>query len=88
MSININSIRGKKLELLAFLDFHQPQIVAIQETKIESSISTSELFPESCPYNVYRKDRTLDGGGVCYLSTGIFRICQSQNWKMTQSQFG
>ena len=67
VSININSIRGKKLELLAFLDFHQPQIVAIQETKIDSSISTSELFPESCPYNVYRKDRTLDGGGVMLL---------------------
>ena len=50
--------------------------------KIDSSISTSELFPESCPYNVYRKDRTLDGGGV------MFRICPSQNWKMTQSQFG
>ena len=48
VSININSIRGKKLELLAFLDFHQPQIVAIQETKIDSSISTSELFPKSC----------------------------------------
>ena len=44
VSININSIRGKKLELLAFLDFHQPQIVAIQETKLDSSISTSELF--------------------------------------------
>ena len=67
VSININSIRGKKLELLAFLDFHQPQIVAIQETKIDSSISTSELFPESCPYNVYRKDRTLDGDGVMLL---------------------
>ena len=67
VSININSIRGKKLELLAFLDFHQPQIVAIQETKIDSSISTSELFPESCPYNVYRKDRTLDGGDVMLL---------------------
>ena len=53
VSININSIRGKKLELLAFLDFHQPQIVAIQETKIDNSIYTSELFPESCPYNVY-----------------------------------
>ena len=38
--------------------------MAIQETKIDSSISTSELFPESCPYNVYRKDRTLDGSGV------------------------
>ena len=67
VSININSIRGKKLELLAFLDFHKPQIVAIQVTKIDSSISTSELFPESCPYNVYRKDRTLDGGGVMLL---------------------
>ena len=65
--ILIIHIRGKKLELLAFLDFHQPQIVAIQETKIDSSISTSELFPESCPYNVYRKDRTLDGGGVMLL---------------------
>ena len=49
VSININSIRGKKLELLAFLDFHQPHTVAIQETKIDSSIATSELFPESCP---------------------------------------
>ena len=70
VSININSIRCKKLELLAFLDFHQPQIVAIQETKIDSSISTSELFPESCPYNVYRKDRTLDGGSVMLLIYG------------------
>ena len=43
MSININSIKGKKLELLAFLDFHQPQIVAIQETKIDSSILISEF---------------------------------------------
>ena len=67
VSIKISSIKGKKLELLAFLDFHQPQIVAIQETDIDSSISTSELFPESCPYNVYRKDRTLDGGGVMLL---------------------
>ena len=24
--MNINSISGKKLELLAFLDFHQPQV--------------------------------------------------------------
>ena len=47
--MNINSIR-----VLAFLDFHQPHVVAIQETKIDSSIATSELFPETCPYNVYR----------------------------------
>ena len=67
VSINISSIRGKKLELLAFLDFHQPHIVAIQETKIDSSIATSELFREPCPYNVYRKDRNLHGGNVMLL---------------------
>ena len=63
ISMNINSIRGKKLELLAFLDFHQPHVVAIQETKIDSSIATSELFPETCPYSVYRKDRNIQRGG-------------------------
>ena len=67
ISMNINSIRGKKLELLAFLDFHQPHVVAIQETKIDSSIATSELFPETCPYSVYRKDRNNHGGGVMLL---------------------
>ena len=41
-SININSIRGKKLELLAFIDFHQSQILAIQETKIDNSILTAQ----------------------------------------------
>ena len=67
-SININSIRGKKLELLAFIDFfYQSKILAIQETKVDISILTSELFPESFPYSVYRKDRTLNGGGVMLL---------------------
>ena len=66
-SININSIRGKKLELLAVIDFHQSQILAVQETKIDNSILTSELFPESFPYSVYRKDTTLNGGGVMLL---------------------
>ena len=50
-----------------YLDFHQPQIVAIQETEIDSSISTSELFPETCPYNVYKKDWNSKGGGVMLL---------------------
>ena len=57
----------KKLELLAFFDFHQPHVVAIQETKIDSSVATSELFPETCPYSVFRKDRNIHGGGVMLL---------------------
>ena len=31
---------------------------------IGSSLATSELFQETCPYSVYRKDRNLRGGGV------------------------
>ena len=64
--MNINSMRGKKLELLAFLDFHRSHVVAIQETKIDISIATSEL-PETSPYSVYRKDRNIHGGGVMLL---------------------
>ena len=40
---NINSIRGKKLELLTFLDFHQPHVVAIQETKIDNSTKLAHI---------------------------------------------
>ena len=66
-SINVNGIRSKKLESFPCLDFHQPQIVAIQETKIDSSISTSELFPEICPYSLYRKDRNSKSNGAMLL---------------------
>ena len=59
VSLNINGIRGKKLLLLAFLDYHKPDIVAIQETKTDGSISTSELLPDSCPYNAYRMTGTI-----------------------------
>ena len=72
--MNINSIKGKKKkkkkkkkDLLAFLDVHNPHIVAVQEIKIDSSIATAELFPETCPYNIFRKDRNLHGGGVMLL---------------------
>ena len=67
ISLNINSIRGKKLDLLAFLDVHNPHIVATQETKIDSSTATLELFSETCPYNIYRKDRNHHVGEVMLL---------------------
>ena len=67
VSMTINSIRDKTFELLAFPDFQQPHVVTIQETKIDGSIATSELFPVTSPYNVYRKDRNLHGGGMMLL---------------------
>ena len=42
----------------------------IQETKIDSSIATSELFPETCHYNIFRKNRRFS--------------CLRLNWKTTQ----
>ena len=48
-------------------DAHQPHVVAIQETKIDSTITTSELFPETYMYSVYRKDRNTHDGGVLLL---------------------
>ena len=60
-SIDINGIRGKILELLDFLDAHQPHVVALQETKTDSTFTISELFPETCMYSVYRKDRNTHG---------------------------
>ena len=56
------------LHVLPFLDYHKPDIIAIWETKIDSLVSTSELFPDSCPFNAYRKDRNLHGDGEMLLA--------------------
>ena len=59
ISMIINSIRGKKTGIVGFPRFSSANVVAIQETKIYSSIATSELFAETCPYSVYRRDRNI-----------------------------
>ena len=84
ISMDINSIRGTKMELLACLDFHQPHALAIQETKIDSS----GLFRKTCPYSVYRKTEISMVAGSYCSSIKTFRICLSQNWKTTRNQFG
>ncbi|KAJ8031305.1 hypothetical protein HOLleu_27992 [Holothuria leucospilota] len=67
VSININGIRGKKLDLQAFLSVTEPDVVALQETKVDDSITTSELFPSCLDYTIFRNDRTLGGGGTMLL---------------------
>ena len=72
-SININDIRSKESEyekpgLSPYHDFYQPQTVTIQETTTYSLMSSKELFPETCPYSVYRKDTNPLGGGVMLLT--------------------
>jgi hypothetical protein len=62
LSINVNSLRGKAIRLLELIHREQPDIILCQETKLDVSVLSSELFPSE--YTVCRKDRNLDGGGV------------------------
>lgn len=61
---NINGIKGKKLELQSFLELENPEVVALQETKINENILDNELFPSELGYTIFRKDRIMGGGGV------------------------
>ena len=60
--LNANSVKGKRAELAALCDTTNPNIIIIAETKIDSSVSTSEFLPKS--HTAFRKDRTYHGGGV------------------------
>ena len=77
--MNINSIRGKKLELLAFLDFHQPHVVAIHTVLLQLQNSSRKLA-----HIVYieKTEISMVAGSCCS------SICLSQNWKTTRNQFG
>jgi len=41
---------------------HNPDVICGSESHLDQSFYSSEIFPDS--YNVFRKDRTLGGGGV------------------------
>ena len=47
--------------------FRDVTLIRNPRKKFDSSISTSELFPRTCPYSVYRKDRNSKGGCVMLL---------------------
>ena len=88
ISININNIRGKKLELLAFLDFHQPHVVAIQKP-ISTVLLQLQNSSRKLAHIVYiEKTEISMVAGSCCSSIRTFRICLSQNWKTTRNQFG
>ena len=64
--LNINSLLVHIDELRIFMDNSNLDILAINETKLDSSISNSEIHIEG--YDVVRLDREVNGrygGGVC-----------------------
>ena len=52
------------------MEVHQPHVVAIRETKIDSSVATSELFSRNMSVQCIQKGQKpswYDGGGVMLL---------------------
>ena len=60
--LNINGLRSKISFLKIFLRQHKFDILCLNETKIDSTVATSEI---SIPgYKTFRQDRSCHGGGV------------------------
>lgn len=60
--LNVNGLKGKLSEIRMFLSNTRLDILAISETKLSSDITSSEISVEG--YNIIRKDRDRNGGGV------------------------
>ena len=63
-SINVNSVHGKLNDLQGFIEVQDPDVIAIQETKIGLGVTTAELFPHELNLFIFRKDRSLSRGDV------------------------
>ena len=62
MIINCRSLRGKVAAFQATVDYIQPDCILGCESWLDSSVSSSEIFLRA--YDVIRKDRNCEGGGV------------------------
>ena len=81
MTVNCCSLRstGKRLDFASLLHEHQPDrsqpdMVCGTESHLENSISTSELFPMG--FDIFRKDRSLGGGGVFVAVSDKYVACK------------
>ena len=79
-SINVNGIRSKKHELLAYLDFHQPQIVAIQET------TRFDVYETLCPQHmlVHKGGQIENWSGECRAIIPTKLQCQTSEYFKVQ----
>ena len=62
MIINCRSLRRKVAALQATVYYIQPDCILGCESWLDSNVSSSEIFPPA--YDVIRKDRNCEGGGV------------------------
>ncbi|MBO6574956.1 MAG: exodeoxyribonuclease III [Rhodothermales bacterium] len=61
---NVNSIRARHDRVLAFLDRHDPDIVCLQETKVEDADFPVEAITEAGYHAVIHGQRTYNGVAI------------------------
>ena len=61
--ININSAPGKRAELENLINYTDPDLIIMTETKIDELVKASEFLPKGYTGDI-RKDRCKGGGGV------------------------
>ena len=64
VNINFQSIMNKRVDLQEFIYRYKPDIIVGTETWLSANISDNEIVPAELNYNIYRKDRADDYGGV------------------------
>ena len=90
--VNCQSLRGKAATLETATSYVNPDAIIGTESWLDSSVSSSEVFPAG--YEVHRNDRNLDGGGVfvavktCYASHQIETDCAELTWAQVALQGG
>jgi Reverse transcriptase (RNA-dependent DNA polymerase)/Endonuclease-reverse transcriptase len=62
MQQNFRSISGKVSKFQSDILIYDPDVILGNETWLDESITDSQIFPPG--YNIYRKDRNRNGGGV------------------------
>ena len=62
--VNCRSLKSerKKLQFQELIATHNPDVICGQESHIDNTFTNGEIFPDR--YNVSRKDRDVNGGGV------------------------
>jgi len=68
--LNCNSLLSKIDEIRQFVLDSKPHVICFSETKIDSSVTSSEVLIDG--YSTIRRDRNRHGGGVaCYVNNSI-----------------
>ena len=70
----------QKAEFLALVDEHNPDVICGYESHLDWSFYTSEIFPDI--YNMFRKDRTMGGGGIFLCIKKFYKVLEEPQLDM------